>query len=66
MWGPSRGRSEGPEREGYLRKGTLLGQRALVHVLQKLLEGVPHGGVSPLLGRQILQLRATRENGGAG
>lgn len=42
----------------YLRQWALLGQGALVHFLQELLQSVPHCGVTPLLRRQVLQFRA--------
>lgn len=39
----------------YLGERTLLGQRALVGLPEQLFEGVPHGGVGPLLRRQLLK-----------
>lgn len=45
----------------YLRQWALLGQGALVHVLEELFQSVSHCGVSPLLGWQILQLGTATE-----
>ena len=42
----------------YLGQWALLGQSALVHVLEQLLQSVSHCGVTPLLGRQVLQFGA--------
>lgn len=39
----------------YLGKWALLGQSALVHVLEEFLQGIPYCGVTPLLGWQVLQ-----------
>ena len=50
----------------YLGEGTLLSQGTLVHVLQQLLERVPHCGMAPLLGRQILQLWTAAHGGPVG
>jgi hypothetical protein len=50
----------------YLGEGTLLGQGALVHVLEQLLQSVPHCGMAPLLGWQILQLGAAAPGGRRG
>lgn len=39
----------------YLGQWALLGQGALVHVLEELLQSVSHCGVTPLLCWQVLQ-----------
>lgn len=43
----------------YLWEGALLRQGALIHILQQVLQRIPHGGVWPLLGRQVFQFGAT-------
>lgn len=43
----------------YLWEGALLRQGALVHILQQVLQRIPHSGVGPLLGRQVFQFGAT-------
>lgn len=45
----------------YLGQRALLGQGALVHVLEELLQSISHCGVTPLLSWQVFQFGAARK-----